>query len=435
MNELFSSFKTVSADEWEAQVSKDLKEGSINDLAWQHEDGFTVKPFYTLEDRARESEPAFTHADWQIGIRAQQENAGEINKYLLKSLQVGATSIIVDVRGSDLPMAVEGVEFQHINATFICSERTLADVAQLISLHPGSGRQISVLPKEMNETEYKKFVVGMIALSKKEGVRLPGADTLRFHNQSCFASYEVALVFSQLAEFLDAAGPEIGNSAITVRMGVSEDYFTQISKLRAVRRLWFLIRREYNISNELYMIVETGLSNRSLSDSYNNLLRSTVESMAAVVGGCNELIVQPFDAFFPERKNLGERMAINQQLILKEESYLSRMGDVACGSFYIEDLTDKVAIKGLEIFKDLISKGGYSACLKNGTIDAVIQEQAQKRSWLIKEGKQPVIGVNKFRNEKEDVRVDGAVMDHIKKLAVSNPVLKYELEHFFQNYA
>ena len=435
MNELFSSFKTVTTDEWQTQVSKDLKGESINDLFWQHEDGFTVKPFYTQQDCTDQSEPAFTHTDWQIGVRAQKESATEINKYLLRSLQTGATSIVVDAKDASLSQALEGVGLQYIHSTFISTKNSLSEIRKLISIHPGSGKQISILPEEIGDANYKKFVGEAVALSKKEGVRLPGADTLHFHNQSCFATYEVALLFAQLVEFLDAAGSDQGNNAIAIRMGVSADYFTQISKLRAVRRLWFLIRKEYDLSNELYLIVETGLSNKSLSDSYNNLLRSTVESMAAVAGGCNELIVQPFDALFPKRKNLGERMAINQQLILKEESHLSRMGDVACGSFYIENLTDAIAAKALEIFKDILSKGGYSECLRNGTIDAAIKEQAQKRSQLIKEGKQLVIGVNKFRNDKEDVHVDGSVVDHIKKLRISNPVLKYELEQFFQKLA
>jgi methylmalonyl-CoA mutase len=182
----------------------------------------------------------------------------------------------------------------------------------------------------------------------------------------------------------------------------------------------------------VYLIVETSLTNKSISDSYNNLLRTTVESMAAVAGGCNELIVNTFDVLFATNKNLAERMAINQQLILKEESYFDKMADIACGSYYIEHLTDAIATKALETFKRFEKEGGYFKCIEKNMFANDIAKQANQQSEWVETQKQISIGVNKFKNEKEKIHLSAQVISELKHLPIQNPVLTYELEHYFK---
>jgi methylmalonyl-CoA mutase len=197
-----------------------------------------------------------------------------------------------------------------------------------------------------------------------------------------------------------------------------------------MRRLWQVIRKEYGIENELYILAETSLTNNSVSDSYNNLLRTTVEAMAAVTGGCNELVVQPFDALLPVNRSLSQRLAVNQQLILKEESYLDKMADISCGSYYIESLTDALAAESLEIFKSFEQAGGYFKCLEKEIFSCEIAKQSAIDDAAIEDGSQVAVGVNKFRNEKEGPVLSEAQIENLKSLPIHNAILKYELANY-----
>jgi methylmalonyl-CoA mutase len=220
-------------------------------------------------------------------------------------------------------------------------------------------------------------------------------------------------------------------SDIAVKTGINSDYFMQIAKLRAIRRLWQSFKEELDLRNNIYLVVETSLTNKSLSDRYNNLLRTTMEAMGAVAGGCNELIISEFDRLNPSGDGLSERMAVNQQHILKNESYLDKMADVSCGSYYIESLTDAIAHKALEHFKRFERAGGYFECQRNGIIAAEIAEQAADRNNEFLQMKRLSIGVNKFRNEKEKITLSPDKINELKQLAINNPALQYELQHFF----
>ncbi|MEO6301817.1 MAG: methylmalonyl-CoA mutase family protein, partial [Bacteroidia bacterium] len=234
---------------------------------------------------------------------------------------------------------------------------------------------------------------------------------------------------SALNEYLQVIKDPQSN--FVIKTGVNSDYFIQIAKLRAIRRLWNVIRTEYNLKNELHLIIETSLTDKSISDKYNNLLRTTVESMAAVAGGCNELIVTEFDVLFTENEKLSSRMAINQQLILKDESYLNKMADISCGSYYIESVTDALATKALEAFKRFEKEGGFFKCIEKNVFANDIQQQAEQRKELFNTGKQLAIGVNKFKNEKEKISVPAQKINELKHLPINNAVLNFELDNFF----
>jgi methylmalonyl-CoA mutase len=154
--------------------------------------------------------------------------------------------------------------------------------------------------------------------------------------------------------------------------------------------------------------------------------------MAAVSGGCNELCVTDFDVLFSENAVLAERMSLNQQLILKEESYFDKMADVACGSYYIETITDAIAGRALETFKYFEQQGGYLACLKKNIFSREIQAQAASKEERLKTGKQLSIGVNKFKNEKEKLTLSAEQIKALQQSGIQNPVLNFELEHFFK---
>ena len=434
MQKLFSEFKPVTAADWKNQIIKDLKGEPFEQLIWHNENGFDIQPFYTSEDLKQTYDPAFTHASWEICVNGTEGSDKEQNTYLLESLNQGATAISLDLRGRDVDAVLKTIQLNHIASSFFVDQKSAVDlITYLKQNYKLEELNCSILPAKVESItdleNYFKSVQELAGLN----IRTWGLDFFSIHNLNCFAYYEVAVIISGLVELLEffSAKKVMLASSLVVKTGVSTDYFVQMAKLRAIRRLWKLFKEEYGIKNDLHLITETSLTNKSISDNYNNLLRTTVEAMAAVSGGCNELIVSRFDLFIPGNGKLPGRMAVNQQSILKEESYLDKVADVGCGSYYLEALTDAIAKKALEAFKGFEKQGGYLKCLEKAIFNKEIEAQARQKEEFISTHKQLVIGVTKFKNEKEKINLSAARMEELKKWPVHNPVLNFELEHYF----
>jgi len=433
MQKLFTDFKPNTAEEWKNQLLKDLKGESYESLIWHNENGFDIQPFYTAEDLKQTYEPAFTHAQWEICVQGKSGDSKELNAQLLQQLNAGATSVSVNCTGLDLAVALKDIRLNYIQSTFFTDEKTFEALKNYLEKNYDLDQiRCSVLSVQiLNSRDLESWLRSNNSFKSFAGIKTMSANVLPFHNQGCLAYYEVALIMSQLTEYLETDKKELPASKYVVKAGVSSDYFIQIAKLRAIRRLWAVLKKEYGVLNDIHLIVETSLTNKSISDSYNNLLRTTVEAMAAISGGCNELIVTDFDVLFPTNKTLAERMAVNQQLILKEESYFDKMADTACGSFYIESITDAIALKALETLKRFEKEGGYFKCLEKNLFSNEISIQAKEREEKVKALKQIAIGVNKFKNEKEKIDLPASLVAELKNMPVNNPVLSFELEHYF----
>jgi methylmalonyl-CoA mutase len=438
MQKLFTDFKPSTAQDWKTRVIKDLKGEPYESLIWQNENGFEIQPFYTSEDSKIAYEPAFTHANWEICVSAKSKDSKELNAQFLKQLNAGASSISLNCSGIDLSIALKDVQLNYIQSTFFVDHKSAEALKKYLEKNYDLNQiQCSVMPQSLSTEADLEHWIKVVSLFKSfKGIKTLSINALPFHNQNCLAYYEVALIFSQVTEYLqffNEKKEDLPSADIVIKTGVSSDYFIQMAKLRAIRRLWNVLKEEFSITNNLHLIVETSLTNKSISDSYNNLLRTTVESMAAVSGGCNELLVTDFDVLFTTNNELSERMAINQQLILKEESYFDKMADVACGSFYIEHITDTIAAKAVETFKSFEKEGGYFKCLEKKVFSESIAAQAMAKKDLVENKKQIAIGVNKYKNEKEQINLSAAHIEELKKLSINNPVLSFELENYFKH--
>ncbi len=431
MQKLFPEFPATTAKDWKDQLTKDLKGEPYEDLVWKNENGFSIQPFYTKEDLQQNYEPAFTHANWEICVHKENLSAKEINEQLTADLNRGASSISINCKDIDLAIALKDIQLNYIQSTFIVNENSAAQLKKYLEQHYNlNDLNCSLIPETFSsEIDLKSWQKVISLFEDPKNIKTLSVDALAFHNQNCLAYYEVAIILSALNEYLQSEKKTVSN--FVIKTGVNSDYFLQIAKLRAIRRLWSVLRTEYNLKNDLHLIVETSLTNKSVSDKYTNLLRTTVEAMAAVAGGCNELIVTEFDTLFTENKKLSSRMAINQQLILKDESYLDKMADIGCGSYYIESITDAIATKALETFKRFEKEGGYFKCIEKAIFSNDIKTQSDLRNELFKTSKQLAIGVNKFKNEKEKIILSKQKLEELKHLPINNAVLNFELENFF----
>jgi len=148
--------------------------------------------------------------------------------------------------------------------------------------------------------------------------------------------------------------------------------------------------------------------NKTLYDPYVNLLRTQTEAMSAILGGTDSLTVEPFDIVFRNPDEFSERIARNQQLILKEEAYFEKVADPAAGSYYIENLTNMIAENAWKLFLEIEDRGGFLLCLKSGFIQNKLSEAASRRKLDIASGKEILLGTNRFPdiNEKAPSEFD-----------------------------
>jgi methylmalonyl-CoA mutase len=244
---------------------------------------------------------------------------------------------------------------------------------------------------------------------------------------------ELAFSMAHLNEYLNLASSSV--KTIHLNISVGGDFFMEIAKLRTLRKLTNFLLSQYNIKATVHIHAQTTLINKSVVDSYNNMLRSTTEAMSASIGGANSIVVLPFDVEFNSQNDFSSRMARNQQLILKDESYLDKMADVACGSYYIEKLTDLIATKALDTIKSFEKQGGYFSCLEKNVIVDEIQNQAAVKKQRLETKTQIVVGVNKFKNEKETIQLSAATIKQLEHLPINNPTLDFELTHYFKTNA
>jgi methylmalonyl-CoA mutase len=155
--------------------------------------------------------------------------------------------------------------------------------------------------------------------------------------------------------------------------------------------------------------------NKTIFDPYVNMLRTQTEAMSAVLGGTDSLTVVPFDSAFRKSDNFSERIARNQQLLLKEESYFGSVADPAGGSYYIENLTSLIAENAWKLFLEIEEQGGFLDALRNGFIQNILSGSASKRKSDVALRKTILLGTNQYPDQTETFTsspVTGKVFDN-----------------------
>jgi methylmalonyl-CoA mutase len=215
--------------------------------------------------------------------------------------------------------------------------------------------------------------------------------------------YALAWGNEYLQQLTDAGiDVDLAAGKIKFYMGISENYFMEIAKFRACRLLWAQIVKQYepkcDCSCKMIINASTSTYNQTVFDSYVNLLRSQTEAMSAALGGVHSMVVTPFDAPYEKATDFSERIARNQQLLIKEESHFDRIVDPSAGSYYIEHLTDALAQEAWKLFLKIEDEGGFLAAVKAGTVQADINATNVKRHGDAAKRKEFLLGTNQFPN-------------------------------------
>ena len=267
--------------------------------------------------------------------------------------------------------------------------------------------------------------------------RVLNVTALTLNNAGSYIYQELGYALAWGNEYLNQLTEAGVPAAVVARkikfnFGISSNYFLEIAKFRAARMLWANIVASYDAeakcAAKMRVHAETSTFNLTLFDAHVNLLRTQTEAMSAALGGVDSMTVSPFDKTYAAPDEFSERMARNQQLLLKEESHFAKIVDVAGGSYYIEELTQNIAEAAWKLFLETQEQGGYIEALKKGFVQAAVKATAQARDLAIAQRKENFVGVNQFPNfnekidrqlcacifEPEDETAEGAEIETLK---------------------
>jgi len=471
-NKLFSDFAPQSTQEWIDKITKDLKGADYDrKLVWRTNEGFNVQPFYRLENM---DDKAFMNTypgdfpyvrgnkkdnnDWLVRQDIIVEDVKAANEKALDILNKGIDSVGFvlnwkSISKEELATLLEGIYMDCVEINFEKSHSSVELLQNLQALATERGIALDKVKGGVAIDIIKGFsTVGNYCGTEesafayvKEAIEaskaLPNFKVIAvtgslFNNSGSSIVEELGFSLASGAEYLGRmieAGLSVDEVAPKMRFNfaTSSKYFMEIAKLRAGRMLWANIVKAYGASNEtvckMFVHGETSDWNKSVYDPYVNMLRTQTESMSAVLGGLDSFTVKPFDSVYAESSVFSERIARNQQLLLKEESHLGKIADPAAGSYYIESLTESIADEAWKLFLAVEDKGGYLAAFKAGFIQETIKATAQKRDLAIATRKENFLGTNQFPNfgevletipesvlSPEDKTADNAVCETLK---------------------
>ena len=444
---LFSEFQAPTTQEWLDKIEVDLKGADFQKrLVWRTNEGFNVQPFYRREDlkdlKAVDSLPGefpFVRGNktdnnlWFVRQDIDAEDAKAANAKALDILNKGVDSLGFKIPGGNvsketIATLLDGILPQYVELNFQTCQRHCVELAEiLVAYFKEKGYPMADLKGSINFDPISKilckgkdtsaalqFAKPLIeALKELPGYKCINVNSAALNNAGAYIYQELGYALAWGAEYLNIlteAGVEATEAAkrIKFNMGVSENYFMEIAKFRAARMLWAQIVKQYepkcDCACQMHVCAYTSEYNQTLFDSYVNLLRSQTETMSAAIANVDSIVVTPFDKPYEQPTEFAERIARNQQLLLKEEAHFDKLVDVAGGSYTIEHLTDAIAKEGWKLFLAVEEAGGFLAEALKGNIVNAVNASNDKRHADAARRKEFILGTNQFPNftEKSD---------------------------------
>lgn len=439
---LFDMFPPVSTEEWRAKVEADLKGAPFDKkLVWRTPEGFDVQPMYRREDienlkttGSLPGEYPFVRGtradnDWLTRQEIQGETAEQCNATALDVLNKGITSLGFRIDGEPtvetLETLLKDIEVPAVEINFSCCPKTALRLTRvLVEFLEKKGwtadfrGSIDFNPMRRALRHGEPFAGDIAAMAKEmieaaadvKGLRLLAVDSYTLSNAGAYIYQELGYALSWGAQWMTML-TEAGLDADTVakrikfNMGVSSNYFMELAKFRAARMLWAQIVKKYepacDCSCKMHVHAITSRFNQTIYDAYVNLLRSQTETMSAALAGVDSITTTPFDVCYKPADDFSERIARNQQFLLKEESHLDKVVDPAGGSYYVETLTVAIAEQAWKVFLEVEENGGFLANIDNDKIQSIIRETSAKRHTDVARRKESLLGTNQFPNVNE----------------------------------
>ena len=426
MKHLFNDFAPVSAKEWKQKIQFELKGADYNEtLIWNTPEDIKVKPFYDKEDVKEVISVATKVSEFKICQNIFVHDIDKSIERALDSLKRGAESIrftiedeTVDVAKLLAKLPLENTPiFFHLNFISIDFVQKLATIATTkkatiyCNIDP-----IGQLAKEGNwftTSEKTNFDTLNNLIKKDSSLSLISVNSALYQNAGANIVQQIAYTLAHANEYFNRIETSTPQTMV-LEITVGTNYFFEIAKLRAIRLLFNLIAKEYNQNWTCHLVVTPTKRNKTLYDYNVNMLRTTTECMSAILGGADTIANLPYDALYHKDNEFGDRIARNQLLILKNESYFDKVNNPSDGSYYIESLTQQLADKALTLFKDIEANGGFLKQLNEGIIKRKIQESADKEQDSFDTGKEILLGTNKHANKDDRMKHDLELFPFVK---------------------
>ena len=434
MEDLLKEFATSNSAAWKERLVKDLKGITFEQLQTVDDNHITIHPFYTGEDSVA-SPSVFGHTDWVIMEQVQVKEEKAANAQALSALQSGAGGLhfLIEKVNVAWDTLFKDIELNFIQTKIewtTGSSVQEASLQQYLGAHAidrtlvDNGRDHLAVYFSTKSPSFKEAFLNGLHLFNEHNLWI---DAAAYYNAGANSVSQLSYTLGHIQEVLHLAQQQGTLAAIqklNINIAVGTAFFEEISKLRALRQLVALLLQQYELSAEVQLYVQTGTLYKAPFDVYSNLLRDTLAGMAAVLGGCDALSILPFDVKKQAAyTRFSQRMAINQQLLFKEESYLHQIADTAKGSYYIDKLTAQLAEAAWTSFRDMEQEGGLLASFESGTLLQNIKEQADQLVAQYVSGEKIWIGMNKYPNPtdlpQETAMTESGVEGTLKALEIA----------------
>ncbi|WCO02586.1 methylmalonyl-CoA mutase subunit beta [Psychroserpens ponticola] len=413
---LFNQFPDVSSKEWKQKIQADLKGVDYNKtLIWQTNEGIDVKPFYHKDEFNTLPEVSASEVTkFKICQTIFVANVAKSNTKALDIATRGAEAIkfIIPTEDISIKELLQHIDLSNINLYF-----------ELQFLSPEYVKRINSYKQQNSSIYVNTDIIGKLSASGNwfsnlkddhkyfdsiiSSTKTLSINVSHYQNAGANITQQLGYALAHANEYLNHFDNTLDNNSkeqlnVIFNVSIGTNYFFEIAKLRALRILWKSLASQYGVNTECHIFATPSIRNKTIYDYNTNLLRTTTECMSAILGGANTVNNLAYDAVYHKDNEFSERIARNQLLILKHESYFNAVNNPADGAYYIESLTAQISEKALDLFKDIEANGGFLNQLKEGTIQRKIKESAAKEQKQFDEGELVLLGTNKHPN-KEDI--------------------------------
>ncbi|UMB53379.1 methylmalonyl-CoA mutase subunit beta [Lutibacter sp. A64] len=421
---LFSEFPPVSTEQWMERVTADLKGADFDKkLVWKNLTGINIQPCYSIENKIEQLQNTGENSQSLVNYRSITVTTAENgNKLAIKAVEEGMNGIIFQLKENvSIANLLNGIDLNATTVSFEITDDAIAFTTDLVAFAKDSNLKgyinTGVISNYVTTGSFNASQIEVIAELVKLTADFPNFKAITVSGTEYLDSganqvQEIAYTLNSLV-FLIEKLSEKGVEAQTIfnnlnfKLAIGLEYFIEIGKFRAFNSLLAEVATKYGVSELTNTITaKTSIWSKSVTDAETNLLRCTTEAMSAILGNVDGILIDPYDKEFKAPSEFSSRIAGNITTILKEESYFGKVSNPVDGSYYIEEVSSKIAEKALELFKSIEADGGFYTAFENETIQQQVAEIRLKKLKLISQRRTPMVGINKYPNLMEKVAID-----------------------------
>lgn len=436
-------FEMPSTLQWVEEIKKSIKDPKeLENLIWHTDNGFDVNAFYRKEDVAKIDPSQFsaTGNDWEIRQVIYTDKIIAANQSAILALENGADSLYFKASSvgteKEVNALLKNIRLDWISTHFDFEESNVAwlylylDYLHMNNFDPqqikGSVNYDPMSELMLNgnftyeEKEAQKIFTSVLQTvqSQLPHLKIVNVNASNIRESGGSAVQEIAVALAMTVEYFDWAeknnlSADVVFNHLQYHLSISNEYFLEIAKFRAFKIAFTHLMKGYGKENLHPFINAVNLKrNKTIYDQHNNLIRATSEAMSAAIGGVNSITILPFDETYKLSDEFSYRMSRNIQLILKEEAMLNKVADASAGSYYIEQVTQKMVESAWKLFLEIEKQGGYVEAMKNKFIQQKVQMVAEKQNADFIAGKNILVGTNKYPNKNETKTGEYTKVEH-----------------------